>query len=203
MDQEKKEIVYYDGRLMPLSQASVFAEEDVTQQLDFLKEYPKQSTGSPENTPVAEWDRQGLDLAQRFKAFFAEADAARSEQDAKAAKLALWGFTEPIDPTRLPEGAFTFDQVLAQDCVWCRYTKEKWFVKFLKNFGYPESFIILQVITRIGYGKLVAKKQNHQRVRKTQNKQTERAQRATVGNQVPEPNKQQSSNKPRVAKRKI
>jgi hypothetical protein len=183
-----RQLVYYDGRLTPLSQASAFAEEDVKRQQDFLKEYPKQSTGLPGDTPVAEWDRQKLDLAQRFKTFFAEADAACSEQDAKAAEFALLGFTEPIDLAQLPEGAFTFDQVLTQD--WCRYTKEKWFVKFLQNFGYPESFIVLRVITRIGYEKLVAKEQKNQRARKTQNKQTERAQRATVGNQVPEPNKQ-------------
>ena len=138
------------------------------------------------------------DEQQAFGTHWAAMDAADSEQTAKAAKFELWGLTEPIDLEHLPANVFTFSQALDQD--WCRYSRPKWFKSFLQKSGYPEDRITLGTITRIGYEKLVAKELNDQRVRKTQNKQTERAQRATVGNQVPEPNKQQTSHKPRARK---
>jgi hypothetical protein len=70
MDQEKDDLVFYNGRYMPLSQALAFTEEDVKWQQDHSE------SGAPKTIPVPAWDRQGPGrLDARFDVFWAEADA--------------------------------------------------------------------------------------------------------------------------------
>jgi hypothetical protein len=213
MDQD--DLVYYDGRLMPLSRASAFAAEDANRH--------HSEPNLPKNTPATEWDHQKLD--QLFKAFYKGIDAATTEQktrqdaeiaeqkakqdaenarqDAEIARFASWGFVGPIDLAHLPEGVFTFDQALSPDQDWCRYTREKWLKKFLRKFGYPEDFIAKRVIPRAGYEKLIAEEQKTLRAYKTAWEEDNRKKQAALANQVPEPNEQREANKSKASKQKI
>jgi hypothetical protein len=188
MDQENEDWVFYDGRLMPLSQALAFSLEDVKRRQDFLKEHPEQGI-EVSKKPGTDWDHRSLD--QQFKVFWPEADEVESKSDAERQRLAPWGLSGPIDMSNLPDGAFTFDQFLPET----RFTRKAWFVKLLRAGGYPEDLLAKQVITRAGYEAAVAKAQSDTTTRKTQNTRTRRSKRKLPANQVPEPNKRQRTKK--------
>jgi hypothetical protein len=181
MDEEKNELVFYDGRLMPLSQALVFGQEDAKWHQDWQASHAAKTAVSCKPAPGTEWDCQKLDLNQRFKAFWAEADAkiaqVQAEQAAKRAELKVLGFEEPIenlDLNQLPSGVFSFKQAVAQE--WCQDHKtERWLRKFLQRFGYPKELLARQIITKTAYDLFTTKKRDAKRASDAKRKQVLRA----------------------------
>jgi hypothetical protein len=130
----------------------------------------------------------------------AEQKAEVTRQEAVIARLASWGFRTPIDPEHLPADAFTFAETIHYD--WCRYNNEKWLIKFLQNTGYPEDFLALGVITRMGYSQLIKKESDDNRPRKTEAKRAERKKQALFADPLPEPKRERSSPKSKSSKEK-
>jgi hypothetical protein len=191
-------MVLYDGRWMLASHASELHQEAAKRRQDSP---PRQSVPhSPKPDLGAEWDHQKLSLDERFKAFWAEDDEVEAKWNAERKRLAAWGFSGPIDPAHLPEDAYTFDQVLNPTLDWCPYTNEKWLIRFLRDYGYPENLIALRVITRFGYETLTNEKLNNRRVRDTQRK---RKRSPVSGNQVSEPIPRRASKKQKPPQPKI
>jgi hypothetical protein len=126
------------------------------------------------------------------------AEAAR--QAAETAKFADWDIPWPIDLANLPEGVFLFAQVVRQK--WCRYSNEKWFIKFARQFEYPPDLMTRGVITRIGYDQLINNEKNAIRIRNTQVQQAKREKQPSLKAQPPEPNQRRSPHKSKASKRK-
>jgi hypothetical protein len=213
---DQNDLVYYDGRLMPLSQAQAIAREESARHQD-SQTSKDPGTSSPRNNPASEWDRQRLGLDARFTSFWDEADvrgqllrllraiqtakqdAAIARLAAETAKFASWGIIWPIDPAHLPEGVFRFDQAIHQD--WCRYDNEKWLKKFAQRLAYPPELIAFRVIAHIGYKKLIKKEEDDNRARKTQAKQVAREKQTPHGDPLPEPNQRRSSPKSKPSRK--
>src|SRR5215469_10148438 len=93
-----------------------------------------------------------------------------SEVDARTAEAREWGFPQsPEEFERspqgnkllLPQGVFWFSEMIKQACSKHRTVRE--LRKFLKAGNYPKRFSALQLVTEVGYKKLLEHQQRARR----------------------------------------
>jgi hypothetical protein len=132
-------------------------------------------TGAPSRSPT-EKERQA------FEKIWAQIDEAGAKEKTEKAERRGWGFPETGSV-----GVFTFQQVLADECAWCRFRIKHQLVKFCERNGYPSHFIASEKITQVGFEKLCAQEQATRRDQNTKSKRKKRDQ-ARAANQVPERN---------------
>jgi hypothetical protein len=80
-----------------------------------------------------------------------------------------WGFFDGVPP----EGGIPFAEVVQQS--WCGYKTERRLAAFLRDFGYPEKFRALGVITKVGYEKVLVNKIAKKRAKDADRKRRARA----------------------------
>jgi len=91
------------------------------------------------------------------------------EVDARTAEAREWGFPKsPEEFERsaegellLPPGVFWFSEMIKQTC--CKHRTVRELLKFLKARNYPKSFSALQLVTEVGYKKLLERQQRARR----------------------------------------
>ena len=107
-----------------------------------------------------DWDK----LRQRFSQDF------WSEVDARTAEAKEWGFPQSPeefehspqgDKLLLPQEVFWFSEMIRQ--AWSKHRTVRELRKFLKAGNYPTRFIALQLVTEVGYKKLLERQQRARR----------------------------------------
>lgn len=88
-----------------------------------------------------------------------------------------WGFVDGV----VPEGGMPFTEAVQQS--WCPYKTERRLAKFLRDFGYPEKFLALRIVTEGGYKRVMANQIAKKRANDAARKRRARAKG------VPEPKK--------------
>jgi hypothetical protein len=92
-----------------------------------------------------------------------------SEVDARTAEAREWAFPQspeefdksPEGNLLLPEGVFWFSEMIKQPC--CKHRTVRELRKFLKAGNYPPRFSVLQLVTEVGYKKLLERQRRARR----------------------------------------